>query len=227
MTIPDSTVPGGFWRRATAQLIDCVVIFFVSILLSVVLSSVMSQAGLQIGLLLLASAYYVFCLAGPWQATIGKRLMGVFVVAAEDGSRIAVSRALFRYFMYSGIFLLCWLYSAYLIPKPGEALRTPEMQRYFLLAQTPEAQRNYEQQREMLSLRERNQSALETYETEVRAAISSPMFVISQLAMGIYAVGLLVSVAVSHRKIGWHDRICKTRVIRGRPEAPEQLQLRA
>lgn len=224
MTTPDAFLPGGFWRRATAHLIDALAIFGASLVLALVLSPFMSQRGLQVGLTMLAAAYYVFFLAGPWQATFGKRVMDVFVVTAEDGSPLAVSRALLRYFLYSGIFIVLLLTGTANLPTPPESLKTAEMQRYAAILQTPEARRSYEEQREMLAIRERNRPALEAYEAETRAAITSPAFWLPQLFISVYGIGIILSVALSPGKAGWHDRLCGTRVIRGRPDAPKRLQ---
>ena len=104
---------GGFWRRVAAYLID-------AILLAIVMSIIGSVFGIGTttaelgdmsanysytaddaasGLLSLALgiAYFAGLESSPWQATVGKKALGM-VVTDLNGNRISFLRALGRYF---------------------------------------------------------------------------------------------------------------------------------
>lgn len=66
-------------------------------ILSVVLSVIASIIGLLAAQLILPPVYYILLESGPGQATVGKRLMGLYVVN-QDGARCSAGDAAIRYF---------------------------------------------------------------------------------------------------------------------------------
>lgn len=118
-------IPGvrfaGFWIRFAAYIIDAVFVQAGAYVLGMLVGLVMAQAvimsdqsmeltNVQIiaGLVGLAWAfgYYLVSQASSWQATPGKRILGLRVVR-EDGRRVGIGLALGRYLAYivSGIIL--------------------------------------------------------------------------------------------------------------------------
>lgn len=85
--------PAGRAERLFAHLIDSVLLLvpaaFFSLLLrgneSAILASFLASA-----------AYYTYCTASAWQATCGKRLMGIYVIRA-DGRGLSEREALTRF----------------------------------------------------------------------------------------------------------------------------------
>lgn len=93
----------GFWRRAAAYLIDSLIMLVPTIAVGIVVK------GGWLGFLLQISCWIVYKVlteAGPWQATIGKRAMGIKVTTLE-GNRISVGQAIGRYLgsLLSGLIL--------------------------------------------------------------------------------------------------------------------------
>lgn len=118
-------IPGvrfaGFWIRFAAYIIDAVFVQVGAYALGMLVGLVMAQAvimseqsmeltNVQViaGLVGLAWAfgYYLVSQASSWQATPGKRILGLRVVR-EDGQRVGVGLALGRYLAYivSGLIL--------------------------------------------------------------------------------------------------------------------------
>lgn len=99
----------GFWKRAAAYLIDYVlvailtyVIFFcMGLAMAPLLQSQSDQMPAWAGILLILVIvgflllYYVYAESSPWQATIGKRIMGI-KVTDEQGRRVSFWRSLGR-----------------------------------------------------------------------------------------------------------------------------------
>jgi uncharacterized RDD family membrane protein YckC len=99
----------GFWRRAFAYLIDYFVVALAGRLISLALFSGLTAAGAPLYLLLLfvvASLYYASMESSGWQATLGKRALGIKVTDLY-GERIGFGRALGRVLAHvpSGIIL--------------------------------------------------------------------------------------------------------------------------
>jgi uncharacterized RDD family membrane protein YckC len=95
----------GFWVRFWASIIDSIIWFPLLILvyLKFTLDAISVGAGQSLAFLyflvsvLTPWLYYALFEAGKWQATPGKRLLGVFVTDL-DGHRISFARASGRYF---------------------------------------------------------------------------------------------------------------------------------
>lgn len=121
----------GFWIRFAAILVDGAILLTLSYALGlVVLLLAMGRAGTpgetmfamrmsamvtHLVIFIASIAYYVGFLAGPWQATPGKRLFGIYVMT-KDGRRLTVLHAVGRYFayllsfitLYIGFFIAGW-----------------------------------------------------------------------------------------------------------------------
>jgi uncharacterized RDD family membrane protein YckC len=101
----------GFWRRAVAALIDslamfmpfCVVAFIVIVVVKLVsVSKGYEPAVLILGVLppvviVVTWLYFALMESSSWQATLGKRLMGLYVTDIE-GHRLSLARATARTF---------------------------------------------------------------------------------------------------------------------------------
>ena len=114
---------GGFWLRFAAYLIDCVVILFGAIVISIPLifltglGSLLSRIQIEEGQLNDAGGFVIFGLfllfgvvslavtwlyhalmeSSEWQATVGKRAVGIIVTDME-GRRVSFARATGRHF---------------------------------------------------------------------------------------------------------------------------------
>ena len=96
------------WQRLGAFLIDLFVMFGVLLALRLVLAIILGiagESGLQVGaiifllgLFLLRNFYFILMEAGPRAATIGKRAMGLRVVA-RSGERLTADRVIARNLM--------------------------------------------------------------------------------------------------------------------------------
>ena len=89
----------GFWRRFGAALIDGILVGIVAGILSSILGEDMyqptaQQSGVQ---LILGIAYYVYFHGSPSGQTIGKKVLGIRVVGANDGASIGYGSAAIRY----------------------------------------------------------------------------------------------------------------------------------
>lgn len=92
-----------FGHRAAAMLIDVAPLY----VLGLILTSIMPGFG---GLLWICGciAYFTYFIGGKWQATPGKRVMGIHVMRA-DGAAVAHSYALARCFAYIASWIIIGL----------------------------------------------------------------------------------------------------------------------
>lgn len=93
------TERAGFWRRFGAALVDGILVGIVAGILSSILGEDMyqptaQQSGVQ---LILGIAYYVYFHGSPSGQTIGKKLLSIRVVGANDGASIGYGPAALRY----------------------------------------------------------------------------------------------------------------------------------
>ena len=113
---------GGFWIRVGAYIIDGILLWIVQLLLGALLGVSLAEStglaepdaaasGAATVLTLVSTvisvAYFVVLESGPWQATLGKKALGL-IVTDENGNRISWLRALGRYFakILSAVILL-------------------------------------------------------------------------------------------------------------------------
>ena len=108
---PGQVEYAGFWIRLGAYLLDAIILtlgsyaagFLFGIILAIITlgkidSSVASGLGGLLGLGL-AIAYNIIFVSGNWQATPGKRIVGIHVIR-EDGGRLSGLHAFGRYLSY-------------------------------------------------------------------------------------------------------------------------------
>ena len=104
---------GGFWLRLVAFIVDSIIATSIAFaLLAPFVDGVFSQTwdeefGVADVVDIVVDVAYFGTLVAIWQATLGKRLFGLYVVRS-NGSRVGFGRAVARYFAYylSGIILL-------------------------------------------------------------------------------------------------------------------------
>lgn len=97
----------GFWVRAGAYLIDLVVIniaaFLIAFIIAFVGAALTGSTGdtgfISLIGVLVAIAYYIYFGSGKWQATPGKRALGIYIVRT-DGAPISGTLAFGRYLSY-------------------------------------------------------------------------------------------------------------------------------
>jgi uncharacterized RDD family membrane protein YckC/Tfp pilus assembly major pilin PilA len=107
----------GFWRRVAASVIDSLVQFVLALIVVVAAlfmtgdpdsaeNSKSADVLYYVGSWLLGWLYFAWMHSSAWQATLGKRALGIKVVSL-DGTRISFGRATGRYFGYllSGLIL--------------------------------------------------------------------------------------------------------------------------
>jgi len=94
---------GGFWVRLIALMLDWAVVFVILIASLASMTTVMASAGMErltdLAAWLVATflpfLYWPVLESSPWQATVGKRVMGL-QVTDFDGQRLSFMRALLR-----------------------------------------------------------------------------------------------------------------------------------
>jgi uncharacterized RDD family membrane protein YckC len=105
---------GGFWKRVLAYIIDLIPLGIIGVVLGVATGQDLANpeampnlgfnnlAGLLVGV-----AYFAGFESSSWQATPGKRVLGMIVVDTK-GRRLSLGRAVGRYFgkILSGLILL-------------------------------------------------------------------------------------------------------------------------
>lgn len=97
---PAWSVPAGFWVRAAAYLVDMFVLSVFAFMAGVACAIVLGEHGgeqvAQLLTLLVSIAYFALQESSTYQATLGKRAMGLIVVDAH-GERLSALHALGRY----------------------------------------------------------------------------------------------------------------------------------
>lgn len=92
----------GFWIRVVALLIDWVILLIPNLMFAVVFGESLGQL---VGILF-AIGYFTLLQGGKWQASLGKRLVGIHVMRT-NGENITYLRAFGRYWgaVLSGLIL--------------------------------------------------------------------------------------------------------------------------
>lgn len=95
--------PAGFWVRVVASVVDAIIVTAVIAALVALIWSenYFANADLSWGDLLgiLLEGLYSTVAVAAWRTTVGKRLLGMYVVRS-DGARVGVGRALGRYLAF-------------------------------------------------------------------------------------------------------------------------------
>lgn len=223
MALAPTAKPAGFWIRGLAACIDTLIIIVPMIIVGMFLVPFMSMAGLSLLCMVVVLAYYTFFNAGKWQGTPGKRLTGIYIVRAEDGGPIDVNRSLLRYFLLFGIFALINFLSIFGQATVPDSALSDAGKRFRIVSAKPGSERTAAEKEELFGLTLAYAQDVEAYNKEHMGFL--PMLAgLLNIAASVYALGLAITVATHPEKAGWHDRICNTRVIRGRPDSPNPLQ---
>ena len=103
----ESTKYGGFWIRVAASMIDFIVLLIPNLLIPFLLKATSSSENELYmfvlnaeGVILTSILDWAYCAvlhSSTWQATVGKKAVGLKVVD-ENGNRISFGRATVRYF---------------------------------------------------------------------------------------------------------------------------------
>jgi uncharacterized RDD family membrane protein YckC len=94
---PNSVIYIGFWKRFLAYIIDFLVYFLPYVIMEVIFDEKIYPV-LNFIIQLLYSWAYTACLhSSSWQATVGKKVLGIIVVD-EYGDRLTLKRATGRFF---------------------------------------------------------------------------------------------------------------------------------
>jgi uncharacterized RDD family membrane protein YckC len=95
---------GGFWKRVVAYIIDIIPLFFIGIVLAMISGQDLLDPDATSGFgftdlagLIIGIAYFAGFESSSWQATPGKRALGL-IVTDTDGRRLSPLRAVGRYF---------------------------------------------------------------------------------------------------------------------------------
>lgn len=94
---------GGFWARLVALILDNAIVFLILLAMGVSMATVVATVGMEgmIGVVawlvvtFVPFLYWPVLESSPWQATIGKRVMGLEVTDL-DGNRLSFLRAFLR-----------------------------------------------------------------------------------------------------------------------------------
>ena len=123
---------GGFWKRVIAYLIDAFIIAFpVTMVFGTVIPQTMMTDNIQVTsvavsmpqvILFVASwVYFAGLECSPWQATVGKKMLGM-KVTDTSGKRIDFIKATIRYFakiLSSFILMIGFIMVAFTAKKQG------------------------------------------------------------------------------------------------------------
>lgn len=118
---PTGTPYAGFWIRVGAALIDAIILLIPNFIISNVFSTMMPNGAVathpfaSLLIIILYIGYYTWFQGGRWQATPGKRIVGIHV-CRPDGHGITHLRAFGRYFAYilSGmLFMIGYIMTAF------------------------------------------------------------------------------------------------------------------
>lgn len=115
---PPATQFAGFWVRLAATIIDMMIVSLGETLMEGIFDRLVALTGgytsareelvatiiIWIAIGIASFVYYTYFVSGPWQATPGKKLLGLKIVRS-DGSRLDFKRATKRFFDYSWSFI--------------------------------------------------------------------------------------------------------------------------
>ncbi|MES2961877.1 MAG: RDD family protein [Pseudomonadota bacterium] len=93
---PNSVIYVGFWKRALAYLIDALVLFIPLLILEFFVNSKTNLLLNSLIRILFSWIYNAGLNSSSWQATVGKKVLGIIVVD-EYGERISFARATGRF----------------------------------------------------------------------------------------------------------------------------------
>jgi uncharacterized RDD family membrane protein YckC len=228
--------PAGFWLRLAANSIDGFLLYFLSCLFMQV-STLRYGSDALILLSLLDIAFYMIFLSSRWQATPGKRLIGVYIVNARDYKPIGKLRAFCRYILFNPFFILITIYCINSTPTVAQQERLMVIDSKIKDKQTlTEEEKQFhgrilfnnigfnfseEESECFFALAEKNKKGEEVNPKDCQSAARKIMSVFIMWGLSfIYALISALTIAFTKQKRGLHDRICHTLALRGRPEKP-------
>lgn len=216
--LPDITLQetAGLNTRALALSLDGIFLF---LLLSLPLQRyaeewvAMHEMLADIILAVCALIYYVLFLSSPLQATPGKYILGVRVVM-QDGTRVSPVTALTRYLLFVGPSLLLIFFP-------------PPLGIKFSLSGDKSAGRVLEIEMNALQgnpITDEDRGFLEKYTQNVRSTVQPAdgtqkgvsFAYLLEILCAAYTGLLALMIGTTPANTGFHDLICKTRVVRGR-----------
>lgn len=186
--MPDEIIYAGYWRRAAAIMIDTVC--FILLLFGLRLMH-LSHLTTEIVYQPICLAYYAGLESSKWQATVGQRVMKIYLVT-EEIRRLSFVRAAVRYLLWMAPIIPCLAYD--LSPSITHMMDT--MQR--LEASTDKSQ---------LVAYMRN--------PEIKALIHNHVSALLATVL-VWILWCAPSIVFTSQKTAPYDLWMKTRVIRGR-----------
>lgn len=180
---------GGFWLRGNALFLDSVVLLPVWIAMQFIDNPMICQLfGFAA-----PGVYYMWFVASPWQATPGKRWLGIYIIRA-DGEKMTAFDALKRY-------------TAYFIPT------LPLMAIPFVAPQVPLTGVT------LMTLADQNALLHVVQQAAEYSRVAVPLLLVSLAMSGVW----FLPAAFSKEKKALHDRLCSTRVVYGKPEEGKEV----
>lgn len=196
----------GFWIRLLALIIDGLIVGIPTWIVATVLG--LGFSATQVLFLIAGITYYVYFLSSPWQATIGKRALNIYVVRAGDEGRLTQQEALKRYGVFAAASILMVLY---MVVSGGPAAmvgldesRLAEIQSKAMRGEMPSAA---------------DQEYLQNSLQAAQGAETPMMYNLLNLINLAWALALAFSVGLTKEKTGIHDMAVKTRALKGRTAA--------
>lgn len=182
--------PAGFWRRLAALMIDGLI--FAPVLFGIAYVLGFGTLLSQIISAVLVVAYYTYLTSSPWQATLGKRIMKVYIVRADSSGSISRVQAFIRYMVLYGVALA----SGFVAVMDANTMRMQE-----------------------IVMSEQLTAEQEVFLSEVQAGNipANPLLVLLKFLSFLWSIVIAAMVAFTRAKTGPHDLICKTRALVGRP----------
>lgn len=112
--LPSASKPLAFasgWQRTGACILDTIICMIVFSIIKIVLRDALWQ---NIAYWILVTAYYLACEAAPQQATLGKRIIGIYLAPRGGSGRISWGTAGLRYlvWMLPALPMACYMFSA-------------------------------------------------------------------------------------------------------------------
>jgi len=209
----------GFWRRVAASLIDTIMyyVIFYAVIYSMGYNldspELSFTSPLGIAELTLLPLYFIIMHASKWQATIGKRIMKVFVVKKSDLQKISFVRSFFRQ-LSQWITILPFLVPILLISNltNGEINSYSEYETALLEVEETliECEESCENDEEINACYE------ECFEFSESTLIVTFALVIAGIVMFIMMFFWYGIAGWTREKTAMHDMICGTRTLKGR-----------
>ena len=149
----------GFWRRAWANILDALIMaipiliiegallyfygmnFFIKAAAYLNAQPPIMRYLVSFIWCLIPLIYCVVLLSSRWQATLGKRILQVYIVRAKDGGRLGYGRNLARYAILYAPFVIIMMMNLFYIPMASYPMQSTEDQQRFLVIQEKMMQR--------------------------------------------------------------------------------------